>query len=298
MKIHLKLATCLLLLFFVSSASAQEGKIKHVVLIGCDGLGAYAIPNAAMPNLKRIMREGAYSLHARSVLPSSSAVNWASMLMGAGPTFHGFTEWGSKTPEISPVDTTQYGLFPSIFSVIREQQPQARTAAIYSWEGIGYLIERQAIDFVEPAEDDDDRAVEQAVRLIQQEKPTFTFIHLDQPDGVGHAIGHRTLQYFAELKNVDARIGKIEQAILDAGIAEETLLIITADHGGIGKGHGGKTLEEVEIPWVIKGPGVQENKALKQSIITYDTGATIAWALGLTLPEQWRGKPVKEAFDQ
>ncbi len=74
--------------------TAQVKKVKHIILIGCDGLGAYAIPDAQMPHLKNLMKSGSYSLTARVVLPSSSAVNWASMLMGAGPTFHGYTEWG------------------------------------------------------------------------------------------------------------------------------------------------------------------------------------------------------------
>ena len=43
------------------------------------------------------MEDGSYTLKKRSALPSSSAINWASMFMGAGPELHGYTEWGSKT---------------------------------------------------------------------------------------------------------------------------------------------------------------------------------------------------------
>ena len=62
--------------------NAQLKDAKHVLLIGVDGLGAYAIPQAEMPHLKSLMTKGSSSFEARSVLPSSSAVNWASMLMG------------------------------------------------------------------------------------------------------------------------------------------------------------------------------------------------------------------------
>ena len=64
-----------------------------------------------MPNLKNLMKEGSWSLKARSVLPSSSAVNWASMIMGAGPTLHGYTEWNSAVPEISSSDLTKKECF-------------------------------------------------------------------------------------------------------------------------------------------------------------------------------------------
>jgi predicted AlkP superfamily pyrophosphatase or phosphodiesterase len=291
--------TKILLIAFMAMSiglNAQIKKVKHVILIGCDGMGAYAIPNASMPHLKSLMNDGAWSLKARSVLPSSSAVNWASMLMGAGPTFHGYTEWGSQVPEIPSIITTEHKLFPSIFSLIRQQKPNAKTAAIYSWGGIGYLIEKSAIDYVIPTDDNDDAAVDAAVRTIKEHKPLFTFLHLDEPDGVGHGIGHHTSEYYVELKNVDDRIGRIKQAVKDAGIEDETIIIVTSDHGGMDKGHGGKSLDEVQIPWVIVGPSVVENLELKSSIITYDTGATIAWILGLEVPQAWRGQAITEAF--
>ncbi|MGJ1386657.1 alkaline phosphatase [Sphingobacterium spiritivorum] len=292
-----KLFLCAVICLSVITLQAQIKKAKHIVVIGCDGLGAYALPKADMPNVKSVMASGAWSLHARSVLPSSSAVNWASMLMGTGPTQHGFTEWGSQKPEIPSVYTTSaYKQFPSIFSVIRDQKPKAVTAAIYSWPGIGYLIEKDAITHVLPANDDEEKCVNDAVETIKTKKPLLTFIHFDEPDHTGHAKGHRTAEYYEILKTVDARIGKILTAIKDAGIANETIVLITSDHGGIDKGHGGKSLDEVEIPWIISGPGVKVNHEIKSSIITYDTGATLAWILGLEQPQAWRGKAVREAF--
>ncbi|MCX2453421.1 alkaline phosphatase [Pedobacter sp. PLR] len=288
------IAFCLLCAGF--SVNAQVKNVKHVILIGCDGLGAYAIPDAQMPNLKKLMETGASSLEARSVLPSSSAVNWASMLMGAGPTEHGYTEWGSKTPEIPSATTTKYGLFPSIFSVIRDQKPNAKTAVIYSWPGIGPLVEKDAISIVVPGNDKDDFCADTTATIIKREKPYFTFVHFDEPDHTGHEIGHRTPAYYEQLKKVDERIGKIVQAVKDAGIEKETIIIVSADHGGTGKGHGGKTLDEVQIPWVINGAGVKKNHKIKDVIITYDTAATLAWIMGLKLPQSWRGKAVTDSF--
>ncbi|HAY3509000.1 alkaline phosphatase [Elizabethkingia anophelis] len=285
----------LMSLFIALTVYAQQ-KVKHVVLIGCDGFGAYALPEADMPNLKNLMKEGSWSLKARSVLPSSSAVNWASMIMGAGPTLHGYTEWNSAVPEISSSDLTKEGMFPSIFSILKEQKPSLITALIYSWQGIDPLVHKGTTDIRIPAKDNDDFCTESAVEVIKTKKPTLTFVHLDQPDGVGHNIGHRTPAYYEELKKVDARIGKIVQAVKDAGIANETVIIVTADHGGKDKGHGGKSLDEVLIPWVVYGKGVKKNQELKNTIITYDTGATIAWLLGLKAPESWRGLPVRQAF--
>lgn len=292
---RLKNLTAVLLLLS-SQMNAQLKDVKHVLLIGVDGLGAYAIPQAAMPHLKSLMAKGSSSLEARSVLPSSSAVNWASMLMGAGPTFHGYTEWGSQVPEIPSIITSKNKLFPSIFSLLKDQMPDAKTAAIYSWGGIGYLLEKDVIDFVIPTKDDETLTVSEASRIIKDHQPLFTFVHLSEPDNVGHGIGHDTPEYYAELKKVDERIGKLIAAVKEAGIENETIIMVTADHGGIDKGHGGKSLVEVQIPWIIAGPGIIQNQKLESSIITYDTAATIAFILGLEMPQVWRGQVIKEVF--
>ena len=94
-----------------------KGKAKHVVFIGLDGWGSYSVPKADIPHIKQLMADGSYTLEKRTVLPSSSAVNWASMFMGAGPELHGYTQWGSKTPELPSRVLNQHGIFPTIFIV-------------------------------------------------------------------------------------------------------------------------------------------------------------------------------------
>ena len=287
----------LLCTVWVLQSKSQVKKIKHVVLIGIDGFGAYAVPDADMPVLKQLMSTGSWSLKARSVLPSSSAVNWASMLMGAGPTLHGYTEWDSKTPEIPSAATNEYGVFPGIFGLLKKKKTQYKSAVIYNWGGIGYLFEKKAVDIVVHDEEaGGDFFADTAAAIIKKEKPNLTFIHLSEPDGVGHNIGHRTPEYYEELKRVDRRIGTIVQSVKDAGIEKETIIIISADHGGKGKGHGGKSLDEVLIPWIMNGPKVRSGNEITDVIITYDTAATLAYIFGLKIPQAWRGIPVMSAF--
>lgn len=174
----LPFALTLLLLQLSFNAHAQRHRIKHVVLIGCDGFGAYAIPEVDAPHLKALMQAGSWSLKARCVLPSSSAVNWASMLMGASPTLHGYTEWNSATPEIPSVTKDHYGLFPTIFSILHDQKASATGAVIHSWDGIGPLFPHEAVNYIVACHDDEDKTADSAVAIITQKKPTLTFIHL------------------------------------------------------------------------------------------------------------------------
>ena len=287
------LAVALLTMLVGNFANAQ--KVKHVVLIGVDGMGAGYISPTEMPTLASLMTTGSYSLHARSVLPSSSADNWASMFMGASPELHGYTVWDSKTPEIPSRVLDQYGLFPSIFGILHEQQPKADIGVFYDWAGIGYLFPKQAVTTVGVGKDDSE-VVEQAVRYIKSNKPTLTLAYFDAPDGAGHSIGWGTSAYSDALKQTDQHIAQILAAIQDAGISGSTIVIISADHGGINKGHGGKTLKEMEIPWFIAGPRVKRGNEIKSSIMTYDTAATIAYLLHLKAPQVWIGRPVTAAL--
>lgn len=290
----------LILFIFISISifSLNSQEIKHVVLIGSDGLGGYAYDKANMPNLKKLAENGVWTTKARVVLPSSSAVNWASMLMSTSPTLHGYTEWGSKTPEIPSVVTSRYGKFPSIFTLIREQMPDSKTAVIYSWEGIEYLLENDIIDYSIYTKNNDDLTADTAAYIIRKDKPTFIFAHLNEPDNVGHRIGHDTPEYYAELENVDRRIGIIVQAVKDAGIENETVIMVVSDHGGINKGHGEKSLMEIEVPLVISGHGIKKGHELKSVIVDYDYGATIAKMLNLQIPQAWRGQPISEIFEK
>ena len=286
-----------LVIALVFSTYSYAQKIKHVILIGSDGFGAYAFENAKIPNLRAMMKEGSWSLEARTVLPSSSAANWASMVMGAGPELHGYTTWGSKKPDMPPRVVDDYGMFPSIYSQLRKEKPDSEIGVIYEWDGIGYLFPKAAVNKDQNA-DGDIAVTHAATAYIKEKKPNFLFVHLHDVDSVGHQIGHGTPEYYAAIERTDTHIGTILKSIEDAGIAESTVVLFTADHGGINKGHGLITMNEMQIPWIIKGPGIKKDYELSQSIMTFDTAATIAELLKLNAPQVWIGRPVKEAMSK
>ena len=294
----------ILLAVFMVSVSCKSTQIdaprkplaKHVILIGSDGFGAYAFKKGKFPNLRKMMKGGGYSLQARAVLPSSSAVNWASMIMGSPPELHGYTEWGSKTPEVPSRIIGKGKIYPSIFSVIDEEMPEAKKGVVYTWGGIGSLFEKNMVD-IDVNGESDEATMQTALDFFNTNKPAFTFIHFSAPDGAGHNIGHDTPEYYADAEKIDGLVGNILSNLEQSGMMDDTVIIFSSDHGGINKGHGGKTLLEMEIPWIIYGKDISAKGKLDSSIITYDTAVTIAHILGLETPEFWRGKNIKEAFE-
>lgn len=218
------------LMLFADASMAAKWKAKHVVLIGLDGWGAYSVNKAEMPNVKKLMEEGSYTLKKRSVLPSSSAVNWASMYMGAGPELHGYTEWGSQTPELPSRVVNKHGIFPTVFSLLRESDPKAEIGCICEWAGIRYVVDTLALSYDKNITEkpQNPATAKCAVEYIKRARPALVNIVFDEPDHVGHAEGHDTPAYYEKLKELDGYIGQIIQAVKDAGMLDETIFIVTA----------------------------------------------------------------------
>jgi predicted AlkP superfamily pyrophosphatase or phosphodiesterase len=255
------------------------------------------IRKAPTPQIHRLMKAGASTLHARAVMPTVSSPNWASMIMGAGPEQHGVTtnDWEPTKFEITPTAVGTGGMFPTIFGVLRSQRSTAQIGCFHDWDGFSRLFEKKAADIVEHPKGPV-QTTELAIKYLKEKRPEFTFIHLDHVDHAGHHDGHGTPQYYKAVAEADRLIGLILQAIKDAGIAGQTIVLVTADHGGKGKGHGGATMAEIEIPWIIAGPGVAPDKEITAGVNTYDTAATVAYIFGLTPPKCWIARPVEEAF--
>lgn len=289
------------ILFLWSCAKKESGApdlgIEHVVVIGFDGLSPDGLENATTPNFDRLMHEGSYTMNARAVLPSSSSPNWASMIMGAGPEQHGITSnaWETDNFVLPAVAQGEDFLFPTIFRLIDSQVENAEVGAIYHWGGFGRLFEKNAVDFDSNPKTEEETATV-ASEYIKSKSPNFTFIHFDHIDHAGHEFGHGSKEYYESVEKGDILLGMVVKSIYEAGIAGKTLVLISADHGGLGKGHGGESLKEVEIPFIVWGKSIKKGHSIKYPVYQYDNAATVAFALGLKTPNAWIGKPVKSVF--
>ncbi len=284
----------LLLILLPYLAFAQT----HVVVIGLDGLSPDGIQKATTPVLDSLMKNGSYSMTAKAVYPSSSSPNWASMITGTSPAHHEI--WSNDWKRADIADKAYCGgtkgqLYPTIFRAVREQNKNAKIACFYDWDDFGRLLEDDVCTVKVDGKGEDDTAI-QAANYIAANAPLFTFVHLDHVDHAGHEASHGTLAYYQSVSKADSLIGKILNAIRASGRADQTIVIITADHGGVGKGHGGHSPAEMNIPWIISGKGIRKNHELSTPIDTFDTAVTIARALDVKPFECWTGKAIVEAF--
>lgn len=275
----------------------------HVILIGFDGWGSYCMEKADMPVLKKMMRQGSWTIKKRSVLPSSSAANWASMFMGASPEIHGYTQWNSQKPEIPSRILGKNKIFPTIFQLLHYQKSNAEIGLFYQWSGVKYVVDTLSITHVEQLpKPDRDKKFAKISKIIGDyiidKKPKFCTIVYDYPDHYGHSFGFESKEYYQSLKDVDVSLGDIIQSTKNAGIFEKTIFIVSSDHGGIEKSHGGKSLSEMETPFVIYGNNVKKGFEIIDSMMQFDIAATIAYIFGLELPQVWIGRSVCSVFEK
>ena len=281
---------------------------KHVVFIGIDGWAAEAVrqaPAQDLPNIHSLMDHGSWTLSKRSVMPSASAINWASIMNGLPTEMHGFDKWNSTHGTIPSTSDNGHGIPPTLFTILREQHPQAVTGCLFDWTGIGAVSDTLAMSWhyytkTYTSTDDVIIPVEDYARIatdyIKENKPEFFFLYFGTLDEAGHVRGWYSEEYMERQRILDAAVGQVIEALKEAGIYDDTVIVMSADHGGTNKNHGKFTLLEMETPLIVCGKGIKEGYEIKKPVMQYDTPAIMADILGIQIPEDWRGRPYPEIY--
>ena len=268
-------------------ASKDAPKIKHVLIISEDGMRADAVEKLHLKWHDILRSHGVWAAHALTIRDASTLPAHASMLSGVLPRTHGLT-WNNWRPDKGYIQA------PTIFNWAQEAglttafftgKPKLRhivppgTVGVY--ERPGYLCKSVA---------------EEAAQYLTTEKPALAFVHFSDPDEAGHAKGWMSAAQMKAISNSDRCLGTIYEALEKAGLLEDTLIIVSADHGGHNRVHSGATLIDRAIPWIACGPGVKSGVTLEDQVSTVDTAATALYALGLKVPPSMVGKPRLDIF--
>lgn len=293
------LFSLLLCALMLSCAGQQETpRAKHVILIGLDAMSARGVQRAETPNFNYMIENGAVSIQARCIRPTSSSQNWMSMVSGATPEMHGVTDndWEPETKIIPPALQNKKGLFPTIFDHIKEQRPDAKVYMYYEWTGQDRMYDVSVVDKAVTGLDYD-QTLTQAIDAFFQDKPEFLFVSINETDHIGHEAGHESQKYLDTIHHFDSIIGGLVKRLEETGLINETVLIVTADHGGLGFSHGGDSEAELEIPIIMYGGSVTKGKVMEHSNIICDIAATVGGLLGVQLPAECQGQFIAEAFE-
>jgi arylsulfatase A-like enzyme len=110
------------------------------------------------------------------------------------------------------------------------------------------------------------------------------------------------LEYYAMITSIDVGVGRIREALDKAGIAEDTILIFTSDHGDM-LGSQGQPLkqrpweESIHIPFILRYPcKVAKNLRRDWILSSVDVMPTLLGLGGIPIPSQVQGMDYSATF--
>ena len=145
------------------------------------------------------------------------------------------------------------------------------------------------------------RAIKRLNRLARADKPFFLFVHLYEPHGsyMSHPapanFGRELMdKYDGEVRFVDDYLGQLVSALDATGRADDTIVLVTSDHGEAFREHGyyfhGHTVynEEIAVPLIMRIPGVSP-RVRDARVALVDILPTLLASVGVDLPTGIQG---------
>ena len=269
---------------------------KHVVIVGVDGAGSF-FKDTPTPNMDAIFSEGAITYTGITETPSISAECWTSLMHGVNASVHKIT---ANSQGSYPIDSA----YPSFFRVIRENDDSAVLGSYTTWNTINNLIVEDGIGITKVGWSGTDADLTNKIcNYVEASNPNLLYIQFDNVDAAGHSYGFGSDEHLAKITETDALIGKIYNSYVSEGIIDDTLFIVTTDHGGtkVASGsylgnHGGETPEEKNITFAARGKTVIKGGAINDFEIR-DTAAIVLYALGYEQPKTWTARVPSGLFE-
>jgi arylsulfatase A-like enzyme len=154
-----------------------------VLVVSVDGLRPDAIDTYGASTLQRLMREGSYTLSARTIDPSKTLPSHTSMLTGQPPERHGVL-WNN----VATADADRIEL-PNVFGLARARGYS--TAAFFSKAKFQPLQLEGTLDYSQAPGGlfgrwSSARTVRDVASYLKDSHPNVLFVHLTDPDAAGH----------------------------------------------------------------------------------------------------------------
>jgi len=215
---------------------------ERLAVIAPDALGLLILRRwrDEMPFLTSLCQ--ANCLVMRSVMPSITPVNFATMVTGVERPVHGI---GAYTDGFQ---------CETLFDVLREGYGLSAGVGQKGYTG-GELLARYADIPGVAATNTDDEVEDITLRIAREHLPLFIIVQLGSTDDAFHKFGPSSPNVVPTLRETDERLRRMVETLTGLGYAT----IITADHGQhdteTGGSHGTDSDEDCLVPCTWVSPG-------------------------------------------
>jgi predicted AlkP superfamily pyrophosphatase or phosphodiesterase len=278
-------------------AAPARPRVTRVLLVSVDGLRPDILLRGDTPVMRALIARGAFTMWARTTAVATTLPSHTSMLTGMTPPHHGIV-WNSDLPLTHPV-------YPSRPTLMELAHQVGLTTAMATGKSKFHALARPGtLDWVYVPADStmpDAAVADTTVAWIRRGAPQVMFVHLPAVDTAGHAKGWGSREQLAAVAEADRCLGRILAALAASGKLDSTVVLVSSDHGGAGRGHGPDDPRSRHIPWIVAGPGIRAGIDLTGDagleVNTEDTFATLCMALGLDPGVGIDGHAVLQAFE-
>jgi choline-sulfatase len=275
---------------------------RHLVIITidtlrADRLGAYGSRTVETPHLDALARDGAMALDASVQVPLTRPSH-VTLMTGLYPAEHAIRD--NVSPALAPeVPTLAERLKASGFQtaafvssvVLSRQSGLARGFDDYS---DAFEVEADDARFLNTIQRRGDAPTAEAVAWMEGHRAgrMFVWLHLYDPHDpyeppAPYAARYAGSPYDGEVAWSDELVGRVDVALARLGLAGETLLVVTSDHGeGLGDHgeavHGYFVYEStLAVPLLLRGPGIPAGTRIPVTVRAVDLMPTLLDMFGL-----------------
>lgn len=233
---------------------AAKGTPKHAMVLFIDGGHPELYTPDVMPNFAALSRLGTTYTNARVTFPTDSVPGILGVFAGAPPSVTGipydlyYDRKAGKTIEMSETISVPAGQMPhdqvrvpTLFEAAKAKG--LRTAFISKHEGYELLQgpSGKGVDLLQLPEvarfngtqREYDTMTFEMLRgqIYSQTPPDLYGLYVLAPSGAQKSKGVASKETLDELRVVDEQIGRTVQALIDTKQYDDTVIVITADHG-------------------------------------------------------------------
>lgn len=275
----------------------KTGNAKHLIVISYDAFSVDQWERARnLPNLSKLIDNGAYTTNLTSVYPSLTYVAHSTMVTGVYPEKHGVFHNNSFQPFVREKDQSWFWYrsdlkVPTIYDKLKEHH---LTSGGILWPvtgkaSINYNIpeiraigkENQALKILKNGSPFysirmemkygnirkgieqpylDDFTTRCTLDTIRRKKPNLMLVHLIDLDDTKHENGTHGDAIDHTLIRMDQRLGDIMEAVKEAGIYDETVFLVIGDHG------------QLDVQYKVK-----LNQLLMENGLIYEEKGELRW---------------------
>jgi predicted AlkP superfamily pyrophosphatase or phosphodiesterase len=232
--------------FMAVSAAAFVPPGQTVILVSIDGFRADYLDRGLTPTLSFIADHGVKAAM-RPAFPSLTFPNHYTLVTGLYPDHHGIVDNTMNDPSVSdhrftlsdPYATGDRKWWDQATPLWVTAQRQGLHAATMFWPGSDADIQGVRPDHWEKFNKnmlyvDRVDTVLGWLDLPADQRPRLLTLYFDHVDDAGHRSGPESTDVNDALAEADAIIGRLLKGIGARGLADQTDVIIVADHGMIG----------------------------------------------------------------